>query len=220
MQYCLGPDIVSRVVTDLMTPNRSRLPRRIKAKPLLSRDTVALARSLLGKYLVRLTQEGVRAARITEVEAYDGEADRACHARNGRTARNAVMYGPGGRWYVYLCYGMHEMLNLVTGPAGYPAAILIRGVDGASGPGRLTKALGIDRNLNGAACVPESGLWIEDRGGEVPPEAIRALPRVGVDYAGPKWAAMPWRFAIDASPAGTSGEAPRQARRRRARLRP
>jgi DNA-3-methyladenine glycosylase len=168
----------------------------VKAKALRSRTTVMIARGLLGKFLVRSTPSGPVAAMITEVEAYDGEHDRACHARHGRTARNAVMYAPGGVWYVYLCYGAHELLNLVTGPRGYPAAVLIRGVDGASGPGRLTKTLDIDRRLNGTACAPESGLWIEDRGGRVPRGAIAATPRIGVDYAGPVWAKKRWRFVL------------------------
>ncbi|MGA2444742.1 MAG: DNA-3-methyladenine glycosylase [Opitutaceae bacterium] len=173
------------------------MSRIVKAKALRSKKTVALARGLLGKFLVRGTPHGPVAAMITEVEAYDGEHDRACHARNGRTARNAVMYRPGGVWYVYLCYGVHELLNLVTGPRGYPAAMLIRGVAGASGPGRLTKALKIDRGLNGAPATPEGGLWIEDRGVRVPRGAIQATPRIGVSYAGPVWAKKPWRFVID-----------------------
>ena len=143
---------------------------------------------------------------ITEVEAYDGERDMACHARNGRTARNAVMYAPGGVWYVYLCYGVHELLNLVTGPRGYPAAVLIRGVDRASGPGRLTRALRIDRRLNGTPASPEGGLWIEDRGVRVPRGAIQTTPRIGVDYAGPVWARKPWRFVLRKAEAnGLSG---------------
>jgi DNA-3-methyladenine glycosylase len=133
---------------------------------------------------------------ITEVEAYDGERDLACHARNGRTPRNAVMYEPGGIWYVYLCYGVHEMLNLVTGPRGHPAAVLIRGVEGAGGPGRLTRALQIDRRLNAAACAPDSGLWIEDRGVRLSRGAIKVTPRIGVNYAGPTWAQKPWRFVV------------------------
>jgi DNA-3-methyladenine glycosylase len=172
------------------------MPRIVKAKAFRSKNTVALARGLLGKFLVRFTRRGPVAAMITEVEAYDGERDRACHARNGRTARNAVMYEPGGVWYVYLCYGVHELLNLVTGPRGYPAAVLIRGVDGANGPGRLTKTLDIDRRLNGTACAQEGGLWIEDRGVRVPRSAIKATPRIGVDYAGPVWAKKPWRFVL------------------------
>ena len=162
-----------------------------------ARATVRLARELLGKFLVR-TRDGVAEARlITEVEAYDGERDLACHARAGRTARTATMYRDGGCWYVFLCYGVHEMLNLVTGPADWPAAVLIRGVAGAAGPGRLTRALGIDRRLDGAAALPASGLHVEDRGLRVPRTWVRATPRVGVDFAGPVWAAKPWRFLID-----------------------
>jgi DNA-3-methyladenine glycosylase len=182
------------------------MSRIVKAKALRSKKTVVLARGLLGKFLVRATPRGPVAAMITEVEAYDGEHDRACHARNGRTARNAVMYAPGGVWYVYLCYGVHELLNLVTGPRGYPAAVLIRGVGGASGPGRLTRALRINRRLNGTPASPEGGLWIEDRGVHVPRGAIQATPRIGVDYAGPVWARKPWRFVLTQSAAhGLSG---------------
>ena len=132
---------------------------------------------------------------IVETEAYDGERDLACHARAGRTARTEVMYRAGGVWYVYLCYGVHEMLNLVVGPADWPAAVLIRGVEGAVGPGRVTKALAIDRKLNGQnATGGECGLWIEDRGVRVPRACIKATTRIGVDYAGPVWSKKPWRF--------------------------
>ncbi len=165
---------------------------------LLSRSTVSHARSLLGKFLVRRQGDGFEEMQmITEVEAYDGPEDLACHASKGRTARTEVMFAPAGVWYVYLCYGMHEMLNLVTGPRDYPAAVLIRGLEKVSGPGRLTKALQITRTLNGAAALPESGLWIADRGITVPRRAVRATPRIGVDYAGPVWAAKPWRFLLD-----------------------
>jgi DNA-3-methyladenine glycosylase len=176
--------------------------RIVKANLLRAKKTVALARWLLGKHLVRRRADGsIDARRITEVEAYDGKHDRASHARMGRTARNAVMYAPGGIWYVYLCYGVHEMLNLVVGPRDWPAAILIRGVAGASGPGRVTKALAIDRRLNAAqATTRKSGLWIEDRGGRVSRRQIRATPRVGIDYAGPIWAAKPWRFIYSPPP--------------------
>ena len=156
------------------------------------------ARALLGKTLVRRHPDGrVEARRITEVEAYDGEADLACHAAKGRTRRTEVLYGPGGSWYVYLCYGVHEMLNLVVGPEGWPAAVLIRGVEGIVGPGRLTKALGIDRRLNAAPATPETGLWVEDRGPPVPRGRIRATPRIGVAYAGEVWAGKRWRFVIE-----------------------
>lgn len=162
------------------------------------KKTVALARALLGKHLVRRFADGRTEARlIVETEAYDGERDLACHARVGRTARTAVMYEPGGCWYVYLCYGVHEMLNLVVGPAGWPAAVLIRGVTGAVGPGRLTRQLEIDRRLNARSALdPASGLWLEDRGLRIPRGAISAGRRVGVDYAGPVWAAKPWRFTL------------------------
>ena len=173
-------------------------------RPILSPDvwqskkTVVLARALIGKHLVRRWPDGREEARtIVETEAYHGESDQACHARAGRTRRTEVMYGPGGVWYVYLCYGIHEMLNLVVGPADFPAAILIRGVEGAIGPGRVTKALGIDRRLNATPATSEaSGLWIEDRGVKVPRTKIRATPRIGIDYAGPIWAGKHWRFTL------------------------
>lgn len=173
--------------------------RIVKAKELQRRKAVALARWLLGKHLVRRLPDGrVDARVILETEAYDGEHDLACHARAGRTARTEVMYAAGGVWYVYLCYGIHEMLNLVVGRPDWPAAVLIRGVEGAIGPGRVTRTLAIDRGLNRqTACARGSGLWVEDRGLRVPRPAVRATPRVGVDYAGPIWAAKPWRFTLD-----------------------
>ncbi len=176
------------------------MSRVVEAKAWASRDTVKLARELLGLRLVARAADGtLLRARITETEAYHGPEDRACHAFKGRTARTEVMYGPGGRWYVYLCYGIHEMLNLVTGPADWPAAVLIRGVEGATGPGRLTRVYGVGRAFNGtAAADPSSGLWLErDVPGEdapVLPHEVLAGPRVGVDYAGEEWAAKPWRF--------------------------
>ncbi len=175
------------------------MPRAVKAKSLQNTRTVALARGLVGKVLARQRPGGrVERHRITEVEAYDGESDLACHASKGRTPRTEVLYRPGGVWYVYLCYGIHEMVNLVTGPAGYPAAVLIRGVEGISGPGRLTKQLAIGRQLNGVAATRASGLWIEDDGFVVPAGALRTGPRIGVDYAGAEWAGKPWRFWMEA----------------------
>ena len=186
--------------------------RIIKAKEMQGKKTVALARWLLGKQLVRRHADGrVEERLIVETEAYDGERDRACHARVGRTRRTEVMYTAGGVWYVYLCYGVHEMLNLVVGPRDWPAAVLIRGVAGASGPGRVTKALGIGRALNAApATDAASGLWIEDRGVRVARGAVTASPRVGVDYAGPVWAGKRWRFIFE--PRATRG--PQTARPR------
>ena len=171
----------------------------IEAKVLQEQKTVALARWLLGKHLVRRHADGATDARmIVETEAYDGERDQACHARAGRTPRTQVLYQPGGIWYVYLCYGIHEMLNLVVGPADWPAAILIRGVEGAIGPGRVTKALTINRQLNTANATSDvSGLWLEDRGVRVPRTIVETTPRIGVDYAGPIWTMKPWRFRFD-----------------------
>lgn len=177
-------------------PNKPIMGRLVNANDLTTQKTVAVARWLLGKHLVRRHGDGRTEARmIVETEAYDGEHDLACHARVGRTKRTEVMYGEGGIWYVYLCYGIHEMLNLVVGPRDYPAAVLIRGVEGAVGPGRVTKALGIDRRLNAqSALSEESGLWLEDRDVVVRRREIETGPRVGIDYAGPIWAAKPWRF--------------------------
>lgn len=172
--------------------------RVIKAKSFQTRNTVALARWLLGKILVRRLPDGTMTRhRLTEVEAYDGERDLACHACKGRTKRTEVMYQAGGVWYVYLCYGVHEMLNLVTGPADYPAAVLIRGVENIVGPGRLTRALQINRRLNGTVAGPESGLWLESDGFRSPRRLMRATARIGVKYAGPVWAEKPWRFHFE-----------------------
>lgn len=160
-------------------------------------DTVAIARSLLGKVLVREDGDESSPWLVTEVEAYDSERDLACHASKGRTARTDVLYRAGGIWYVYLCYGIHEMLNLVTGPAGHPAAVLIRGVAGINGPGRVTKRLQIGRELNGHPAAPGSGLFVADAGFKVPARRIVATPRIGVDYAGPVWARKRWRFYFE-----------------------
>lgn len=174
----------------------TKMARVISPEKWQARGTVALARALLGKVLVRTTAAGRAERVIVETEAYVGVRDLACHASKGCTPRTQVMFGPGGVWYVYLCYGIHEMLNLVTGPAGHPEAILIRGVEGAVGPGRVTKQLGIDRALNAAWAAPESGLHLEDHGIVAPRRHVISGPRVGVDYAGPIWAAKPWRFRI------------------------
>ena len=139
---------------------------------------------------------GLDARLITEVEAYDGESDLACHARAGRTQRTTPLYEEGGIWYVYLCYGIHEMLNLVVGPRDWPAAVLIRGLEGLIGPGRVTRQLGITRAQNGKPADPATGLWLEDRGVIVPSNCIQATPRIGVNYAGSIWAKKPWRFVL------------------------
>ena len=182
-----------------------------------TKDTLAQAAALVGKLLVRRLPDGrVIARRITEVEAYDGESDKACHAARGRTPRTETLYAAGGAWYVYLCYGMHEMLNLVVGPEGWPAAILIRGIEGIAGPGRVTRALQIGRALNGTPAAPGSGLWIEEDGLVVSRRRITTSPRIGVGYAGPVWAAKPWRFSFGLSRARSrSGAGTPPASRRR-----
>ena len=191
--------------------NGSEMRPIVEAELFQRKKTLALARWLLGKHLVRRFADGrIDSRMITETEAYNGEHDLACHARAGRTARTDVLYGPGGMWYVYLCYGIHEMLNLVVGPENWPAAILIRGVEGAIGPGRVTTTLGIDRRLNRAPAAESSGLWIEDHGVRVPVSIVSTTPRIGVDYAGPIWSAKPWRFTFD-----PRALPPRRAARRR-----
>lgn len=167
----------------------------------LKRDTVTVARELLGNYLCRSDgADGAGGATrrwmITEVEAYDGPEDKACHAHRGKTPRNAVMFGPAGYYYVYLCYGIHWLLNIVTGPVDYPAAVLIRGVDAIRGPGRTTKALGIDRTFNEQPVAVNTGLWLERSHEHVAADAIQQTPRIGIDYAGPKWANKPYRFVL------------------------
>lgn len=157
------------------------------------RDVLRVAEDLLGAHLVRRVRGKEVRHVITEVEAYDGIDDKACHASKGRTPRTEVMFGPAGHWYVYLCYGMYDMLNIVTGQEGYPAAVLIRGTREVNGPGRLTKALGITRALNGQSADKQSGLWIERSGIRMPKKEIVRTPRIGVGYAG-EWARKPWRF--------------------------
>lgn len=163
-------------------------------------QTGTIALSLLGKYLVRRVNGKTKAYKIVETEAYVGPHDKASHAHRGRTARNEPMWGPAGHWYVYLTYGMHYMLNLVTGKDGYPAAVLIRGVIGTdgtkiSGPGRLTKALKIDKRLNTKKASRTNGLWIEDRGVKIPRWKIKRTPRIGIAYA-EEWVDKPLRFTL------------------------
>ena len=170
----------------------------IKPEIFSTKNAPTWAPWLLGKVLVRMHADGNAAHHvITETEAYNGEHALACHASKGRTARTDVMYRAGGVWYVYLCYGVHEMLNLVVGPEGFPAAVLIRGLQGINGPGRLTKRLGIARALNGQPADVTSGLYLEDSGVVVPRKWIQTAPRIGVNYAGPIWSKKPWRYFID-----------------------
>ena len=154
-------------------------------------DAVALAPSLVGKLLCRRIDGEVIKRRIVETECYFGEEDTACHAHKGRTPRTDIMYQEGGRAYIYLCYGIHELLNITTGPEGHPEAVLIRGIEGAVGPGRLTKAMKIDRSLNKLPLTPDSGIWIEDDGYR---PRVSAHRRVGIDYADTADRERLWRF--------------------------
>jgi DNA-3-methyladenine glycosylase len=154
------------------------------------RDTLIVARELLVKYLVKDDLKLM----ITEVEAYVGRQDLASHARKGRTARTEVMFKEGGVWYVYFVYGMHWLLNVVTGEKDYPAAVLIRGVEGINGPARVTKAFGIDKTFNALPATKSTGLYIQDRGVVV--GKIKSTPRIGVDFAGPVWSQKPYRFLL------------------------
>jgi DNA-3-methyladenine glycosylase len=174
-------------------------------------STRDVARQLLGKYLIRKHPDGTTVGRIVETEAYIGPEDKACHASKGRTARTEVMFGPAGYAYVYLVYGFHHMLNIVTESVDYPAAVLIRAVEPvggveimkarrrtaslhnlASGPGKLCQAFAIDRKLNGDD-LRGKFLYLEER--HEAASKVVTTPRIGVDYAGP-WKDKPWRFLI------------------------
>ena len=205
--------------------------KKILPQKFFNRPADKVAQDLLGKFLVRSVKplRGHGASRevvaiITETEAYMGPEDKACHAYRGRTKRNEPMFGPAGHWYVYFCYGMHWMLNIVTGPKGYPAAVLIRGIivsksrhtasepkpcnthdrecckvlhgKKLAGPGKLTKFLKIDKKFNGKIADKKTGFWIEDLGFQIQRSRIRKGPRVGVDYAG-EWARKPYRYWIE-----------------------
>jgi DNA-3-methyladenine glycosylase len=173
--------------------------RQPLSRSYFNRSTLVVARSLLGKYVVRENGKGIIAGKIVEVEAYVGPHDLACHASKGRTLRTDVLFGPPGISYVYLIYGMYHCLNVVTEKTEFPAAVLIRAleIDGAlvDGPGRLCRALDIDLSLNRLDMTAGRLLWIEDRGVRVPRGQVGIFPRIGVAYAG-VWADKPYRFRI------------------------
>ena len=160
-----------------------------------ARPATELAKDLLGKWLCVQHEEGIFRRRITETECYFGEEDTACHAHKGRTPRTDTLYQRGGITYIYLCYGIHSLLNIVTGAQDHPEAVLIRGIEGASGPGRVTKVLGLTTAQNRIPLCPQSGIWLEDDG--TPTLPYQALPRVGIDYAAPADRNRPWRYLAD-----------------------
>lgn len=171
-----------------------RNPKVIPQK-FFERPVVKVAEELLGKILVRKINGRTFRYVVTEVEAYDGEKDLACHASKGRTKRTEVMYGEPGVWYVYLVYGMHYMINIVTGQKDYPAAVLIRGLQKINGPGRVSKALFVDTTFTGKTAEPKTGLWFEE-GLKVTKSKVLKTPRIGIDYAGPIWSKKLWRFVL------------------------
>jgi DNA-3-methyladenine glycosylase len=159
-----------------------------------NRDVLAVAPELIGKEIViRSEKNFCKRFAITEVEAYRGAEDKACHASKGRTRRTEIMYHEGGRLYVYFVYGMYWMLNVVTGEIDNPQAVLIRGIEGCYGPGRLTRLLGINGSFYGEDLTSSERLWIEDMG--VYPD-FRTGNRIGIDYAGDPWKDKPWRYYL------------------------
>lgn len=176
-----------------------------------NRSTLSIARDLIGARLVRILNGQRLTGLITETEAYIGEKDLGCHAKAGRTARTAVMYGPPGHAYVYFTYGHHWMLNVVTEREGFPAAVLLRaiqpieGVEFMSkqrvgrdtfGPGKLTQAMGITKNENGVDLTRRgSGLWIEEAQA-IPNKLVTKGPRVGLNNVPEPWKSKPWRFLV------------------------
>jgi DNA-3-methyladenine glycosylase len=182
------------------------------------KSVVKIARDLLGKALFTNIDGVVTGGMIVETEAYSWK-EKGCHAYNGRrTQRNEIMFGRGGYTYVYLCYGMHYLFNVVTNVEGVADAVLIRALQPiggipemtirrgtalnkfhlTSGPGKLSKALGIDRRMNGKS-LSENEVWIEDLGKKISSRNIGITPRIGIDYAGDD-ASLPWRFFIINNP--------------------
>jgi len=176
-----------------------KLPRAFYA-----RDTRVVARALLGQVLVHVDGGVRRAARIVETEAYHGPDDAASHARFGPTRRAGVMFGPPGVAYVYLVYGTSHCMNVVTGPEGFPAAVLLRAgeplegcLHSTRGPGNLCRALAIRREHDDGRDLVGDDLFVE--AAPAAGERVVAGPRVNVAYAG-RWAERPWRYALAGNP--------------------
>jgi DNA-3-methyladenine glycosylase len=157
------------------------------------RDVLDVAPEIIGKKIIRKTASNLSEYIITEAEAYHGIEDQASHARFGKTLRNSVMFESGGILYVYMIYGMYWMLNIVTGLSGQPQAILIRGVRGITGPGRVARMLLVDKTFNRENLCSSDQIWIEET--NIKPEVIQK-PRFGIDYAGEPWKSIPWRYIM------------------------
>jgi len=159
------------------------------------KDVLEIAPALLGKILVRVYPDGkIAEFIISETEAYRGEEDLACHACKGHTPRTEVMYYHGGHIYVYLIYGMYWMLNIVTGIKGVPQAILIRGLKGLYGPGKITRHLEIDKSFYGENLSTSKRLYVCEGLKNI---SFKTKMRIGVDYAGEIWRNKPWRYILD-----------------------
>jgi len=158
------------------------------------RDVLEVAPALIGKLLVRQFDDGrIERYRITEVEAYRGAEDLACHASKGRTSRTEIMFQEGGTVYVYLIYGMYWLLNLVTGAESDASAVLIRGIEGCSGPGRVGRKLQLDKSFYGENLHNSSRIWVEDA---EPVAEIKTSKRIGIGYSGEEWENKLWRFYV------------------------
>ncbi len=201
-----------------MTPEPALKPL---PREFFARETVAVARGLLGTWLLRSTPDGLTGARIVEVEAYGGTEDRASHARAGRTKRTEPMFGEVGHAYVYLVYGMHDCLNVVANDGSDAGAVLVRAIEPrlgvelmrarrarpgdpdsilGAGPARLCQALAVTRIQDGHDLTLGTELWLAESPELDPAFEIKTGPRIGVDYAGPGWADRPWRFWLTGNP--------------------
>jgi DNA-3-methyladenine glycosylase len=170
------------------------VPGKRLSKEFFIRDVLDVAPDMIGKNMVIGSGDGTFGRfKVTEVEAYRGTEDKACHACKGRTNRTEIMFHEGGRLYVYLVYGMYWMLNVVTGQENIPQAVLIRGVENYSGPGRITKVFGIDRTFYGEDLDISERIWFEDTGVIA---VYKTGPRIGIDYAGEYWKTRPWRYYL------------------------
>ena len=159
------------------------------------RDVLETAPDHVGKILVHRLADGTELReRIAETEAYRGEEDKGCHAAKGRTKRTELLYGESGVIYVYLCYGMHWLMNIITGEKEQPQGILLRAGEHFDGPAKLTKNMKIDGSFKGIHLNDIEEIWFEDDGFR--PE-IKTAPRVGIDYAGDYWKDIEWRFIAD-----------------------
>jgi DNA-3-methyladenine glycosylase len=170
------------------------IPGRKLSRDFYIRDVLVVAPELIGKNLViRLPDSTFGKFMVTEVEAYRGSEDKACHASKGRTPRTEIMFHEGGHLYIYLIYGMYWMMNIVTGEENNPQAVLIRGVENYNGPGKITRSFGIDKSFNCEDLVVSDRIWIEEN--KIIP-VINTSPRIGIDYAGEPWKTKPWRYYI------------------------